>query len=667
MSGGARTQRAALGFLLSIQIGGFLQRWLDDCSGLAAAAALTLGIALVSLCIVLWRASSTRRMSATDSATAPLAKVPALTWQSGFIAGIATLLLGFQLAMPPAGWDALTYHLNFALHWSHSGSCSNPQTAFGDYSPDYYPLLHSQALYLLSLLTPTAAPLAIAGWYFLYCIALIRIARNWRASTGPVDLSGPFVVAGALLPYVASGLLCLENDMALSACLLCCLAELGPGERQDPASPKAVVRTTHWLWASIALGLGASLKYLGLLYAVGLGLWALIAIRPHWKAWLALLLPATLAAAPWYLHNLWLTGNPLYPAELRVANWTLFPGYYPPEYFSVVPAHAFSWYGWLSDPGVLLALAAPAAAIMMPGLVGRLPDTVRRPGWLFASAAGLLLFLLFWQLSPLRQHRLAGAPLALAYAAAAPLIFQTRRPGYGEHIFRVVLAAGAALGVAMLAARLQQLYGPPWDLAVTMSDYDRATARFLFTGGALLYLAALLLAGLCGAFCSRLLHGPFRLRALLAAAALVLGGGLAAVQVGSKTRYAGGDLAAAWNTARSLPPAASGIIGVNAVAPFRGRDNLSSVILLLNRAEGELPLHLRRERIIISTDSIHATDNAPDRTAFYQNLKALQRLILVQSGPWPPERDWLRQRSDWTLRHAWPTVEIYESHVTPSR
>lgn len=522
------------------------------------------------------------------------------------LSGAAALVAVFlKYGAPAAGWDALTYHLEFPAQWLSGVPLSATHTAYGDLSPPYYPRL-SAALYLWLMAASESARflelaslLSLAALYF----AARDAARSiWRLAR-PADEAPPhtFAVAGlfaASAPYMSGGLVVSENDLALAALLSACLAWLLRSLSAESLARAAPLT----LAAGLAAGFASGVKYTGALFALMLLAGFCLARAVQTRSLRTIFLQAGLLVCGWILGggwqlvlNAWMTGNPLYPGELRLAGVTLFAGYYPAAFFREHPFHEFSFYGFFTDPGlaagIFCALAAPAFCLARWGSFA--PDA--RAPLVAASFGPLVLLLGFYFFSPLRQHRLLAPALVLAAPLWALLVAEYTRTQRSDErrVSQAQLAAGLIVGlhITLFAARLAELF--PASHTLALSDYSRATARVVYLAPArfltmmgFIALAAVIVFGI-----THRLRAPGLRRAgfvLLGAAALCAG----ALRSPDAMIYAGRPECGAWNFLRQSADARSiGVVGSNAPFALRGSDLSRRVALL--EAEAFAPLHRR--------------------------------------------------------------------------
>ncbi|MEQ9366866.1 MAG: hypothetical protein RIF32_21680 [Leptospirales bacterium] len=413
---------------------------------------------------------------------------------------------------------------------------------------------------------------------------------------------------------------------------------------------------------------------------------------------------AALGASP-YLLNWWATGNPLYPATVDVFGLRIFDGYYPREFFKRHPFHEFRWGAFFTEPGLSLPLLAAVAASITVALsrirLPRLKWNARGAGSDAMPAAPFeiifevtvvpaALLLAFYVLVPLRQFRLAlvviacCGPALILFEFAEARFKQAIAPGVFARALTAGLLAVVVVQCSITILRFAEIYGDPRPFAILISlnEISRATVtRFLFQDPTAA-IGFALLAIVVGAFLAgaRAAYGHRGARLAVYFVAVLLPAWLAAEQ--RHSTYAGDGLAAAYRAVQAMrgeatgdlrdkntPPMTGadriqggiGVVGTNALLPFRGRRPLASpnagrVHLLLNRPGGRFPLHLREEslRFDPASRSWLAIGTLAYREYFDENLNRydIRTLIVATTigtgGRWPAEYEWLQTRpAEW--------------------
>ncbi|HEX5052561.1 MAG TPA: hypothetical protein VFZ65_12370, partial [Planctomycetota bacterium] len=310
------------------------------------------------------------------------------------VAGLSLLLLGAfavvatnQLRYTVQDADSMWYHLVMPAEWVRTGSirpiAAIPSMGIG------YPGFRQALLAFLSL-APRNEHLALLGLleFPLLAMAVYGLARHFGGSTGMALGAG---VHAAMTPVALGSLSTQGNDLSLAIHLLLSLlfvarffASGGRGEG---------------LLAGLALGALMAIKFSGPGYAAIAVLVLLLqhGFRPwwSWRGLGVLALGALVLAAPWYVRNLCVFGNPLWPAKLYLGDTVLFDGVYDKAYFreymlgwNVQPLldhldHFVIAHGWL------VPVAAGAAPFVLAAVL------LRRWRGREAFAAGLLSPLLF--------------------------------------------------------------------------------------------------------------------------------------------------------------------------------------------------------------------------------------------------------------------------------
>ncbi len=146
--------------------------------------------------------------------------------------------------------------------------------------------------------------------------AFLQLTRSLN-----VRLSLASLIAVAVLlsrPFIAEAIL-VKDDHFLAAFFLVAIAGCAPERLRDRLGPWRI---------GIAIGLFFATKYTAFLTAPLFLLVIDAPFRAQWKSrqWLAAAACGLAIAAPWYLRNLILTGNPLYPATISLANHPILKG-----------------------------------------------------------------------------------------------------------------------------------------------------------------------------------------------------------------------------------------------------------------------------------------------------------------------------------------------------
>ncbi len=400
-----------------------------------------------------------------------------------FFAVLALTITGAMLNLrtPPGGWDALTYHLDFPAQWVLAGKIFPVLTAYGDYSPTYYPMLVEAfaGWYLLPLRGAAFADLVQLLFAPLLYIAARDLAYIYRDRAGEI-LRPPFaankpehtraqadgetrseaspvsVIAECAplvilsLPYLQSSLLVADNDFVLCALLLA----VWRGAARQGLTP------TNFA-ATVPAALALTVKYTGLVYVGALAGVLLLAMlvatlrsiasresqssvmptgdgrrearsTAGFVARICAAATVLVGGASPYLLNWETTGNPLYPATVTFLENTIFAGYYPRAFFLQHPFHQFDWLAFISNPGLSLPLYGFAAGTILLTIAAWAAAGAKRHANLIGFLLALMpvfvavfipaaLFCAFYFFVPLRQFRLMLPALACSVAIFALL------------------------------------------------------------------------------------------------------------------------------------------------------------------------------------------------------------------------------------------------------
>jgi len=255
-------------------------------------------------------------------------------------------------SVPPTHWDDHTYHLAYPAHWLRSGRLETLAIPRGDPSVPFYPL-NGQVLYFQAILpfgrTDFAVRLVpivvlLAAALHLMSAAARLGARKVGLAVVPVLIASFPFVHGAFqrLPGVRnSGGYGSDHMLAMFA-----LA--------STAMLAGVLERPRWgnvACLGVALGLMTGTKFHWVLFAPILGALFLLGIVLRVIRSRSRRLPASRAAwyvatcvvfalilgGFWYVRNLRNTGNPVYPAQVRLLGRVIFPGPRTPELYRAHP------------------------------------------------------------------------------------------------------------------------------------------------------------------------------------------------------------------------------------------------------------------------------------------------------------------------------------------
>lgn len=397
-------------------------------------------------------------------AAEPPAREPLLSRLLG--AGGVVLVAGWCLAagwlasaVPSAGRDALTFHLPVSVRWLQAGSIWHPQRFEPLLATGYYPQ-NGDALNL-ALIAPFHSDAFVRVLTVLslaaFALAVFALARELGAPPAAASLGAALV--GALPISVLTAEEGAMTDMwclaALAAGGMFLLRHLRSGARDD------------LLLGSLALGLALGTKWYGLsAAALVVAAWAAARLWQRPRARAALRELATVVAlcalggGIWLVRNWVETGNPLFPARVRVAGLTVFDAPADP----VRACAGFRVADYAGDGHVLRHVLWPlwrgalgaGAAILLVSLVAA-PVLARRSRRTTAVALLGLALVLMYTLLPDSALGPRGFPVfaapntrylmpALAVGAAL-LAYALPRLGRIRHLAELLIVIVAARGL----------------------------------------------------------------------------------------------------------------------------------------------------------------------------------------------------------------------------
>lgn len=408
--------------------------------------------------VLVWRRRRSREASlprAETDASRPVAITLVLAAFVSFGALAAKLADGIP------EHDELTYHLFFPTQWLADQRMSLIDTPFGDAAPAYAPA--AGALWYAWLMAPMAGPIPgdpsldslvhggigtiakIGQFPFLLLLGagLTVLARR----LGATSLA---YLPAALLPFMPLVLRQAASasvDLMMAGFLIAALALIreyqATGSRVDACA------------AGLSLGLACSVKFVALAYAPFVLIPAAFAWveRKRPSAAVAFLIAAIAAGSPWYLRNLFLTGNPVFPADVSIFGRTIFPGAYTRQ---AMTESVF----YVSDPGAIGAVAIGTvgfwfAIVCGAAIIAAFFLAWRSPAW--RSLAWIAPCVIIWHFAVVPYNTQVRFLIWVAALTLLPLSLwpETRT---GRRSLAAVLAL--LIGVSLLGPRVSFQIGP---------------------------------------------------------------------------------------------------------------------------------------------------------------------------------------------------------------
>jgi hypothetical protein len=421
----------------------------------------------------------------------------------------------------------------------------------------------------------------------------------------------------------------------------------------------------------IALGLMLATKYTALLAVPALLLLVDAPVRAGWRPrrYGVLIGIALLIVGPWYLRNLRLTGNPLYPVDVKVFGVTVFKGL-----FESARSERLNGLGSMltlltgRDQSLPVRPAVTVGLAWVAAVVGRFRKLGGDPLVRACLLGPLVVVAVFWAVAPYAEIRFVFPGFVLLFAAAAVAIVAWVRPlGLQVLAAAVVLVPAWATGfsLSIRPARLPGESGEPMPLV----------AGYLATA-VVLTLIGLTVAGV--------------LRRLPAYRVRLAWGGVAAATLGvcayvyvfwpafvrendysSKALWilpshkSHGELAVAWDwVCKNLPPTEPlAYANTFLVHPMSGFDHTRPLLYVPTRRGishirdlPHLPGKLSGERLEPVFSAALAAD--PDPDGWLAKLKASGATHLFVAKPHPPQGTTPPPLGDATP----PELEIIRAH-----
>ena len=356
-----------------------------------------------------------------------------------FVAGYMAAHVHAQRWDPPRATDTLVYHLPAAVQWLQTGRLGLYPTWYWNAANAWSPLAGST--FMAWLIAPMGNDVLVR---FVQAPALLflffLIARLCRALGCAPATAGLLAAAAVLSRPLFSQLTFPKDDLFVAAFLVAVVVAMSPDNLRDRLGP--------WR-AGAALGMLLGMKYTVVLVCPLLLFLIDAPLRAGWRArhWALAVGAAVLLAGPWYLRNAVLTGNPLYPLDVRLLGIDIFQGLFTTaraedvRHLAGIRRVLFDTYHSLPLPVAIVLLLGCAGAIIATGGRALLRDPLRR-----AVLVGTPLTLASFVVTlPNQEVRFAFPLFALLFAAVVPALARWGRPA------PVAAAVAAALVVLSLA------------------------------------------------------------------------------------------------------------------------------------------------------------------------------------------------------------------------
>lgn len=437
----------------------------------------------VGLVIALWclllggRAYRTRHLlPRIEPAAFPLPRGWDWLWVAPVVVALASITLRATID-PLAGWDNYTRWDYLARLILTQGSLAHypPMTVedFRLYSwcdgiPPLVPILNFWIYAGSGSVAPALTAVRVLAEAVLIGLAAYRLSgRLWGEGAGWPTLAA-LATSSLLLWSCAIG-----QETGLLTVSFVSLVLLLEEHRTKPGLSPAV-------WAGVAAGVGAISREYGLAYIL-FGGGVLVLRQADGRAIRWFLTTACLVAAPWYLRNWIITGNPLFPQSLGglfptnpvhvemmraiAGYWGINAGYFDPRHF----------------PAVLAALAGPLALL---GAIGAV--RAGRRGWVCVLGIVLTTGLWWWAIPSTAggwnyANRVLAPGLVLAGVLVGWLVLLPRALRLGLMILIMALALDAGRRAWLLPAHP---YVPVWPYAMELWRGDGAMLQRMRLPGA---------------------------------------------------------------------------------------------------------------------------------------------------------------------------------------
>jgi len=356
------------------------------------------------------------RGTSTNFAAMSLLDRAVLIACAAFLIGYVGKAVHAMAILPMMASDSLTYHAPAAVQWLQTGWLGLYEVWFYNPANTYSPLAGS--VFMAWLMAPMGndvlAKFVQAPALLFLFVAVLQLCRAIGINNKTAAVIGLATVLSR--PFFSQAIVA-KDDLFIAVFCIAALTGLSGRLLRDPLGPWRV---------GIALALFFATKYTALFSVPILFLAADAPLRAgwRWRHWSIAIACITLLAGPWFIRNIIITGNPLYPTQVSLFGVTILPGM-----FTMLRSDRLGmsgiWpnltQGYFALPPIagapLVAYALLAGWLAAAGLFFR--QVVREPiirAILVGSFASILLYALK---SPYGEMRFIYPSLALLHAACA--------------------------------------------------------------------------------------------------------------------------------------------------------------------------------------------------------------------------------------------------------
>jgi hypothetical protein len=368
-------------------------------------------------------------------------RLRSLTGLTAVLAGVASLLLATIVAItlghPPTGYDALSYHAPLAVYFWRDGDLA----ALLLRTPWAWALAHPGATELWFGLLRLGAgervaslgqlPFALLGSAAVYAFALRVGGGRGGARLG----AAAFLVAPIVVLQTGTQV----NDLAAGALLMSAVALA--------AAPVAAWSSYRLAAVGLALGLAVTTKLAALPAVVAVAGYLIVVSRRQPGTLVPAVLAGLIAVAPWWVRNVVLYGNPIYPAALPLVGRGYVVGDFVRKDSWFVPSPlAWPVYPLVEPHSDMSGFGAVFAAVALVGLVVAVTRR-RRLGPLQLYGVTVVVALPAWWLLTQHEPRLLLGVFGLGFAFVGWALGAVPRE---RRRVAVAVTAGAAVFSALV-------------------------------------------------------------------------------------------------------------------------------------------------------------------------------------------------------------------------